>query len=71
MEFILVQGAAPNLATAFFDGRYRFDWPAATFDYAVRAGDQTIAVASRAALARYRQHHAAIAQAYAAVLRIQ
>jgi hypothetical protein len=64
LEFFLVHGTAPAFVTSFFDGCYQFHWPAGTFEHTIHTDHQTIAVASRPALVRYRQYHAAIEHAY-------
>jgi hypothetical protein len=66
VEIFLAHGLAPHFVTSFFAGRYQLDWPADTFAYTLCIDQQTIHVASRTALAHYRQQHAAIARAYTA-----
>ena len=65
LEFLLVQTSAPTFVTSFFDGHYRLQWPADTFDHSLAVGQKRVAVASRAALMHYRRNHMAIEQAYA------
>jgi hypothetical protein len=69
VELLLVQPAEQGCITSFFDGRYRFPWPADVFEAPLLVeGSGLLRIASKNALLAYRESHAEIARAYQAAL---
>jgi hypothetical protein len=64
IEFFLVQGADGNYFTDFFSGRYRLAWPTDIFWHSAKISDHSVPIASKQALALYRQHHKQVEKAY-------
>jgi Aminoglycoside-2''-adenylyltransferase len=64
IEFLLVQHPNGFYFTDFFSGRYRLVWPPDVFLHRMNIAGGHIQIASKHALAIYREHHNHIEKAY-------
>lgn len=68
IEWLLLESLATSHVTHFFDDKHTFYWPEGTFTQTNGPDGQLIDIASRHALATYRQQFVAREQAYQAYL---